>query len=283
MSQSARPHLPKWPFLLADLFLIGAAAWIVFQADKPISTWPTIAVLVCTCIGAWVAMTPFLKQYEADLKFAEADKLAEAVEQINNLRSFTNQISFATAQWQVIQENCGKTVNEARQIADGIAADAKAFSEFMLKANDAEKAHLRLEIEKMRRGEGDWVQVVVHLLDHVYALQQAAVRVGQQNVIAQLTQFQHACRDLARRVGLAPVEVKAGEPFNEKAHTLPDGHPKPGNGARIAQVLATGYTFQGQMVRNPLVVAKAPEPVVPGPEAMDQMREQPQLRLEQTA
>jgi hypothetical protein len=258
MSQRVAPRLAKWPFFLADVLLLAAAAWIVYHG--PLSTWPLLGVAACAATGAWICIIPFLKQYEADLRFAEADKLATTIEQMSNLRSFTNQISFATAQWQNIQENSAKTVSAAKQIADGIAADAKAFSEFMLKANDAEKAHLRLQIEKLRRGEGDWVQLVVHVLDHVYALQQAAVRSGHQNVVTQLNQFQNVCRELVRRVGLVPVDIKMGEAYDSKVHTLPDGHPKPPSDARVAQVLATGYMFQGQPVRNALVVVKGLEP-----------------------
>ena len=114
MSQSTAPRLAKWPFFLVDLVLLGVAAWIVSQGAKPLSMWPLICVLACTAIGAWVCVTPFLKQYQADLQFAEADKLATTVEQLSNLRSFTNQISFATAQWQNIQENSTKTVSAAQ-------------------------------------------------------------------------------------------------------------------------------------------------------------------------
>jgi len=279
MHERPEPRLAKWPFFIADLILLGIAGWIVFQAAKPLSTWPLISVVACAAIGAWACVTPFLKQHEAELKFAEADKLASTVEQLNNLRGLTNQISFATAQWQVVQENSSKTVNAAKEVADRIAADAQAFTEFMLKANDAEKAHLRLQIEKLRRGEGDWVQLVVHLLDHVFALQQAGVRSGPPGVAKQLTQFQGACRELVRRVGLVPVEVKVGEPYDQKVHTLPEGHPPATEGAAVGQVLATGYKFQGQTVRNALVVLGKPAPAVPGgpPDA----QAQPQLGLEE--
>jgi len=33
--------------------------------------------------------------------------------------------------------------------------EAKAFADFMQKANDVEKSHLRLEVEKLRRSEGE--------------------------------------------------------------------------------------------------------------------------------
>jgi molecular chaperone GrpE (heat shock protein) len=281
MRESTGPRLAKWPFFIADIVLLAIAAGIVSQAAKPLSAGPLIAVVICAAIGAWACVTPFLKQHEADLKFAEADKLASTVEQLNNLRGFTNQISFATAQWQVVQENSSKTVNAAKEVADRIAADAQAFTEFMLKANDAEKAHLRLQIEKLRRGEGEWVQLVVHLMDHIFALQQAAVRSGQPGVVKQLTQFQNACREVVRRVGLMPVEVKVGEPYNEKTQSLPEGHPPATEGATITQVLATGYKFQGQTVRNALVVlsksAEAATIEAPAPEP----QAQPQLGFEE--
>jgi molecular chaperone GrpE (heat shock protein) len=279
MRERPEPRLAKWPFFVADLILLGIAAWIVSQAAKPMSMWPLLSVVACVAIGAWVSVTPFLKEYDANLKFAEADKLANTVEQLTNLRGLTNQISFATAQWQVVQENSSKTVNAAKDVADRIAADAQAFTEFMLKANDAEKAHLRLQIEKLRRGEGDWVQLVVHLLDHVFALQQAGVRSGQPGVAKQLTQFQAACREMVRRVGLIPVEVKVGEPYDEKVHTLPDGHPPVAGGAAVTQVLATGYKFQGQTVRNALVVVGKPAEAAAGKVAEPQ--NQPQLGLEE--
>ena len=281
MREHSAPRLTKWPFLVADVVLLAIAAGIVSQAAKPLSVGPLIAIVICAAIGAWACVTPFLKQHEADMKFAEADKLAGTVEQLNNLRGFTNQISFATAQWQVVQENSSKTVNAAKEVADRIAADAQAFTEFMLKANDAEKAHLRLQIEKLRRGEAEWVQLVVHMLDHVFALQQAGVRSGQPGVVKQLTNFQSSCRELVRRVGLNPVDAKIGDPYDEKAHTLPEGHPPAAKGATIAQVLATGYKLQGQTVRNALVVLGKPAEAAPTESPAPLPQAQPQLGLEE--
>jgi hypothetical protein len=134
-----------------------------------------------------------------------------------------------------------------------MAAEAKAFGEFMQKANDSEKAHLRLEVEKLRRSETEWLHTVIRLLDHIYALHQAGVRSGHRNVIQQLTSFQDACRDITRRVGLTPVEALAGEAFDEAKHQLMEDQPPPPDGALVEDTLATGYTFQGQLLRRTLV------------------------------
>ena len=63
-----------------------------------------------------------------------------------------------------------------------MTGEVRQFTEFMQKMNDSEKAALRLEVEKLRRGEGEWLQVLVRILDHVFALHAAAVRSGEPKV-----------------------------------------------------------------------------------------------------
>lgn len=258
MTDQAVPKLVKWPFVLGDLLLLGLAAWIVFQQPAPLATWPLVLLAMCVAVGAWIGVTPFLVEYRAAIQFAESGSLTTTVAQLKNLQAFTNQVSFATAQWQVVQEQSSKTVTAAKEIAERMTKEAQAFGDFMRNANDSEKAHLRLEAEKLRRGEGDWLQVTVRLLDHVYALYQAGVRSGQPALVEQLANFQNACRDSARRLGLTAFEAQPDEPFNEKAHQLIEAEAKPPAGAVIAETLATGYTFQGQLLRPPLVRLKGP-------------------------
>ncbi len=198
-------------------------------------------------------MTPFLHEHRAAVKLAEADSLATAVAQIRDLDLIKTQISNATGQWQSVQEHSNNTVNAAKEIADRMKAETQEFLAFLEKANERERAHLRLEVEKLRRTEGEWLQVTVRILDHIYALNQAGARSGQLALISQLSQFQHACRDVARRVGLAPFVATRSDSFDAKAHQLGDApDPLPVN-PQIKDTLATGYTFQGQIIRKAMV------------------------------
>lgn len=263
MPDISTPKLKIWPFLLADLMLLAAAAFIVRTIGQGSGIGWVFALVTAVGLAAWVGVTPFLVQHRADMKFAESQGLITAVEQFTNLRTFTNQISFATAQWQLVQDEAAKTVGAAKQIAERMASEAKAFSDFMQKAGDAEKGHLRLEVEKLRRAEGDWLQVLVLTLDHVYALLLAGRRSGQQNIIQQLTTFQHACRDVARKVGLIAFEAQSNEAFNAQIHQVLEGTPAPKAAAQIADTLAPGYTYQGQLIRNALVSIQAEKTVKP--------------------
>jgi len=268
MTQATEPRLPKLPFVVADIGLLGVACLIFRNGHAPMTPWDMFFCAASVALGAVLCVAPFLLEYRAAMKLTEADRLANAVLQIENIEIIGRQINHATANWQGAHEQANKTVDAAREIAESITAEARSFSEFLKKANEAEKNNLRLEVDKLRRVESEWLQILVRILDHIFALNQAAVRSGQASIVTQLGQFQTACRDIARRVGLVPFVAIPGEPFDPKTHQLNDAKVVPEETARVAETIATGYSFQGQLVRPALVALQAspaadqPEPTV---------------------
>jgi molecular chaperone GrpE (heat shock protein) len=263
MSDPIAPQLPKWPFYLGDGLLLGAAYFIWHQTQLTMGHWELCLAVLCIGAGALLGIAPALLEYRARLKLAEAGALTTVVSQIQNLESIAGQISGATGRWQEAQEQADRTAAAARDIAERMTAEVKAFTEFMQRANDSEKATLRLEVDKLRRAEGDWLQVLVRLLDHVYALNQGARRSGQPTLIEQLSHFQNACRDAARRVGLTPFTANEAEPFDAQRHQWVEGEAKPPADATVAETIATGYTFQGKMLRPALVRLHDPAAAIP--------------------
>jgi len=255
MSERQTPRPAFIPFLIGDLLLLAVAGGIVYQSPWPLSpAMAALCVLAVAC-GAWLMVTPFILQYRASLKLAEADALQSTVAQIKNLEQIKQQIVEATNQWLNVQAECARTVEAARQIQETMAREAKDFAEFMQKANDAEKATLRVEVDKLKRLEGDWVQVMAYVFDHIYAVYTAGMRSNQPALAQQLSQFQAACRDAARRVGFVPFEAKPGEQFNPDVHQLADPKaPAPPAGTPVEWTLATGYSYQGRMLRPAVVI-----------------------------
>jgi molecular chaperone GrpE (heat shock protein) len=264
MTDRPLPKLIKWPFFVADAVLLLLAWWIMARSPHPLAPWPMF-FMVASVMGAFAfSVWPYILEFQAVLRLSEGANLTTAVAEIGRLQSITEQIRLATGQWQTVQEHSTRSVTAAKEISERMAAEAKAFAEFMQKANDSEKGHLRLEAEKLRRNEGEWLQIVVRLLDHVFALYQAGVRSNQPNVREQLTLFQTACRDVVRRIGLLPIEATPDEPFDETRHQLLEGEPKPPPDAMVAETLATGYSFQGQLIRRSLVRLKGDSSAQPG-------------------
>ena len=245
------PKLSKWLFLLGSLLLWGVA--IAAFTRLPANGWQMLLIGVCAICGAGLMVIPVLLDHRAAVRLIEAQSLAEVVGQIKGIEAVAAQISGATGQWQEVQGQAAKTAAGAREIAEQMAAELKSFMEFMQKANDAEKAALRLQVEKLHRVEGDWLQVLVRMLDHTYALNQGAQRSGQPGLIQQLGLFQDACRDAARRVGLTPFEAAPAEPFDPQKHQLVEDQTPPAEGGVVGETLATGYTFQGRPLRPVLV------------------------------
>jgi hypothetical protein len=261
MAEHASPRLNKLPFLAGDVLLIVVGAWLALRPGPPLDLWHNLLLAGCVLAGAWLAVVPFLVEHRTQARLAEAGGLSSTVEQIKGLQAVGEKVSAATARWHSAQEAAEQTARAAREMANQITTEARSFSESMQKAHDVEVRNLRLEVEKLRRAEGDWVQVLVRMLDHVYALHSAGLRSGQPELSAQLGQFQNACRDAVRRVGLVALEAAPDSPFEDRMHELPPGAEAQKTGL-VAQTLATGFTYQGQLIRRVLVTLK-PHPEEP--------------------
>jgi len=286
MLDQAQPKLSKWPFYMADALLVGAAYFIYFQSKLPMGPWQLFFIVVCVAGGACLGVLPFLLEYRMLVKLSEARALTTVMAQMQNLEGLTAHINNATGQWQGVQEQANTTATLASELARRMGAEVQAFTQFMERANDSERANLRLELEKARRSENDWLQVLVRVLDHVFALHQGALRSGQPGLIAQLGSFQNACRDAARRVGLAPIVASDSEPFDAQRHQLISDDAKPAKDALVAETVAAGYTFQGKLLR-PVIVRLRDDLGGNGP-GVDSLKpkadgKQSQLPLEQTA
>jgi molecular chaperone GrpE len=261
--------VPKWPFLLGDALLLAFAYFTIWKSSHPISRDEVILCVSLSALGAIVGCIPFFLDYRAFLKVVEVTALGSVAEKIQNLEKVAAQISSATNQWEafqgIVQGNSEKTVAAARGIADKMGEEVRQFSEFMKKMSDSEKAALRLETDKLRRSELEWLQVLVRILDHIFALHAAAVRSGDQKFIEPITHFQNSCRGTIRRVGLTPFVAELNEPFDSEKHQVAGTKEKPPENSVVTETLNAGYTFQGKLLRPALVRVRDGKPSASNP------------------
>ncbi len=256
MSDGAVPKIPKWPFLAGDIALVIVAVWL--SRETAPGTWTQLILAGSVAIGAFICIIPFVLEYRRQADLSELQAINAAVERVQGIEKISEQISGATAQWQDVQTHSAKTNDTARQIAEMFTTEARGFADFLRKANDSERTNLRLEVEKLRRAESEWLQVLVRVMDHVYALYSAGAKSGQVHLTEQLSTFQNACRDVARRVGLVPFVAAPGESYNEQIHLNAEEGVAPPPEARVLDTIATGLTYQGQLLRKALVVCQIP-------------------------
>jgi molecular chaperone GrpE (heat shock protein) len=256
MNEAPDWKVAKWPFLLGNALLLAVAAAVIYQARHPISELEEILAVSAVALGTIAGCLPFILDYRALGKLLEINALTTVKDQLTGLQKYSAQIAAATDQWARVQESTkghsDKTITMAKDITDRMAQEIREFNEFQTKLNDMEKGALRLEVDKLRRSEGDWLQVVVRMLDHVFALYTAAVRSGQPELADQIGHFQTACRDATRRVGLVPFGLEADEKFDPKKHRV-QGVENVAEGTDLSGLLAPGMTYQGRLLRPALV------------------------------
>lgn len=246
-------RIAKLPFIIGDLLLLMMAGWIIWDTGGLPGGYLLAAVIGCLVVGMFFSVLPFLLDYRAELKREEINEFQNVSEQLKSLTKLEEHIRHATSQWQAIQDHCLQTVQNADQIAKSMSEESQRFTEVMQSMNVSEKEHLRVEIEKLRRGERDWLQSIVRVLDHVFALHKAAIQSGQEKLIHQITNFQHAVTDTMRRMGLVQHLAEPGAAYNSELHQLLDKENEQLEEPAVVETLAPGFTFQGRMVRLPLV------------------------------
>jgi molecular chaperone GrpE (heat shock protein) len=266
MSKLSDWQVPKWPFLLFGGAVLVFAAILAGRPAHAITPTEVILATASVALGALIACLPFILEYRATSKLVELNALGTVSEKLEGLEKFAGQVAAATDQWARVQEtaqiSADKTIVAAREISERMVNEVREFNEFQAKMNDAEKGALRLEVEKLRRIEGDWLQVVARILDHIFALNNAAARSGQPELAEQVGNFQLACRDTARRVGLTPFDVAPGEKFDAERQRVHGADNVPAEGV-IAETLAPGLTFQGRLIRPALVRLQEVAALVP--------------------
>lgn len=258
MSETMGPTVSKWPFLLGDILLLGVAAGIAWQCRigaMPYSPAYVGLIVAAVALGAWMLCRPFLREHEAAIRASEQTNLAGTLTQIRHLEGVGQQVAGAAAQLTAAGQSLSGVEEAARELTAKISQERHQFAQFLQNVNDQEKQNTRLELEKLRRGEQEGLQVIVHLLDHTYALFQAGARSGQPGLVQQLGNFRAACLDSVRRLGLVSHEAEPGSGFNPDAHETHDGQ-EASVGTPIAGTFACGYTFRGAPLRRIVVVTQ---------------------------
>ena len=263
------PSLTKWPFVVANVMLVGLDLWMLRQLLPPKDNWDRVLAGLCLVVGAWAAWLhckAWLVEYETKTRFQENDDLKSAVEQIGQLEEVGKVVTEATSRWQAAQEASNATVKAAQEVSERMGREVVEFQQFLQQSQQTQIDHLNLEIDKLRRGERDWLQSIALILDHTHALHQAALRSNQPQVGAQLNTFQAACHDALRRVGVGVYLPEIGLTFDERSLALLDGSPQPEAGFVVQGVAAPGISFQGQLLRKALVVLGPSQVIEPAPE-----------------
>src|SRR5687767_13112063 len=117
MSESRSPgRIQKWPFYFADIVLSVVALYVVYSLgiiDGPWKAFIATLCLIAAAWGAWISITPWIREQKTESNLLESTSLKSSLEQIQNLESVATLIRNANAQWQGVQDASSRTVSAA--------------------------------------------------------------------------------------------------------------------------------------------------------------------------
>ena len=153
--------LAKWPFLLGDAALLGAAWLIADRSQSPFPPEVTIAVAGCVIVATVAGVIPFLADYARRQEEA-LDERQRALESLaHTVSSAAEQISIAVRGFQEMAEQAQKNPKppEAPPSKEPPAR----------RSADAER--LEAAADKVARAAADWVRLEAASQKHLSAAQ----------------------------------------------------------------------------------------------------------------
>lgn len=135
---STRPALPKsiprWPFILGDIaFLILALVTLAFAGSPP-GLGSIVLATICVVIGIALLIAPYLIEYDARIRFAEAQAKDVVEIQMRRVGQMTEQLANVVSRSQSIEEQVGQALGSIEEIADKLGAQSDDVAQLLSKA-----------------------------------------------------------------------------------------------------------------------------------------------------
>lgn len=92
MQQNSSLNLPKWPFYMGNILLVGIAILLAFQAGSQLTTAQFFWSFLCVASGAVIFATPFVLEYQGQIKIAEAKSKTIGTSQLKQIDNVLSQM-----------------------------------------------------------------------------------------------------------------------------------------------------------------------------------------------
>jgi hypothetical protein len=124
------PTVVKWPFFAGDGLCIATMAAILVLADRPLSGGITAAVVVCLLVGVVLAIIPYLIEYEARLRVAEASAHGSIDVQIRKAAAFAEQLNHSVSRSQATAEQIEKVLASNEESMEKLAEQVETIEQW---------------------------------------------------------------------------------------------------------------------------------------------------------
>ncbi len=154
------PRLPKWPFLIGDAALLGAAWLIADRSGQPLQADAAYAIAGCGVCAIIAGAIPFLSDYarRQDEALDERQRSLEAL--ARTVSAAAEQISIAAGGFNEIAEIAQKNIRHAEQLPQKLHEKIAEFQARLALATDEEKEELEREVAALRSSESERLESI---------------------------------------------------------------------------------------------------------------------------
>jgi hypothetical protein len=147
------PRLDPIPFIVADVILVGFAAFIGWQAPAPLGVAPLAAISGLVALGAVAGLYPFVMNHAR----RQEEALRERTEQIEALARIltgtAEQIGIAVSNLPSIAESSARQLKLAEQLPAAIQTQIATLQQQLSATHAEENAALRHELDTLRQAQ----------------------------------------------------------------------------------------------------------------------------------
>lgn len=154
------PKLPKLPFIIGDVVLLGAASYIASREAGPLGTQAMIAITACVVFAAILGTIPFLTDYarNQDESLDERQRGLEAL--ARTINTAAEQISIAANGLNELTDLTHKNLKHAEQLPHKLQDKIAEFNAQLDNARENDREELEKELAELRSSDTDRLQAV---------------------------------------------------------------------------------------------------------------------------
>lgn len=212
--------MPRWPFIAGDVVLL-ALAWLALPHDgTPPGLGAIILAAICVIAGIALLLAPFLLDYEAHLRLAEAAVREAADQQARKLAQTAEQLAHAVSRSQSTEEQAGQALGALEELAEKLGAQADELAQVATRLAEREQTGQKAELDRLVQERDDALAALdarVSTVAAVLAEAQAASRKAASTTARALEEVRNRFDDLNARLDRAPEAGPPAAPADETA------------------------------------------------------------------
>jgi hypothetical protein len=145
------PPVKRWPFVLGDVLLLGIALGVVVLGGSPPGLVTLVVVAICVLLGVGLLVAPYLMEYEARVRFAEAATHDQLEIQARRLAQTVEQLSHAVSRSQSTEEQAGQALGTIEELTEKLTSQSDELASALARSTEREIADLKLQLERVAR------------------------------------------------------------------------------------------------------------------------------------